>query len=144
MKSISCLHDSQNEKYVLYHLALLVFVVTVIIPINFQFVRLSFVVTAILFAVGFLSLFMISRNDKVGFGLMKSLRMERGLNLLSQKIQKPQVSSADNYQDPIVLMQNFVDELSRRRHEKIDWTTLDSFQMLNTRLLQLDVKVIGK
>jgi hypothetical protein len=144
MKSLSCLHNSQNEKYVLYYSALLVFALTVIIPINLQFMKLSFAATAILFAIGFLSLFMIARNDKAGFGLLKSLRIERGSNLLSQKIQHPHFNSTDSYQDPIVLMQNFVDELSRRRHEKIDWTTLDSFHMLNARLLQLvEAKVIN-
>jgi hypothetical protein len=137
MKSLTCLYDSQNEKYILYHSALLVFVLTVVIPINLQLTRFSFAVTTILFAIGFLSLFMIVRNDKVGFGLLKSLRIEGGSNLLSQKMPYPHFNSADNYQDPIVLMQNFVDELSKRHHEERDWTTLDSFRMLNARLAQL-------
>jgi hypothetical protein len=137
MKSLTCLYDSQNEKYILYHSALLVFVLTVVIPINLQITKFSPTVTAILFAMGFLSLFMITRNDNVGFGLLKSLRIEGGTNLLSQRIRHPHSNSADNYQDPIVLMQNFVDEVSRRHNEDMDWTTLGSFRMLNARLSQL-------
>jgi hypothetical protein len=137
MKSLTCLYDSQNEKYILYHSALLVFVLTVVIPINLQLTKFSSAATAILFALGFLSLFMIARNDKVGFGLLKSLRIEGGSNILSQKMPYPHFNSADNHQDPLVLMENFVDELSRRCDEKRDWTTLDSFRMLNARLAQL-------
>jgi len=79
---------------------------------------------------------MIARNDKVGFGLLKSLRI-RGSDLLSQKIQHPHFNSTDNYQDPIVLLQNFVDEINIRPDEETDWTTLDSFRMINVRLSQL-------
>ncbi|HET6457494.1 MAG TPA: hypothetical protein VFG24_01275, partial [Nitrosopumilaceae archaeon] len=132
----------QNENYILYHSALLVFVLTVIIPINLQLTRFSFAATVILFATGFLSMFMIARNDKVGFGLLKSLRIKSGSDVLSQKTQYSHLNSTDDYQDPIVLMQNFVDELSRRHHEEMDWTKLDSFRMLNARLAQLvEVKV---
>jgi hypothetical protein len=106
------------------------------IPINLHLTRLSFAATAILFAFGFLSLFMIARNDKVGFGLLKSLRIGDS-NLLSQKIQHPHFDSTDNYHDPIVLLQNFVDEINMRHNEKTDWTTLDSFRMINVRLSQL-------
>ena len=137
MKSLTCLYDTQNENYILYHSALLVFVLTVIIPINLQLTRFSFAATVILFATGFLSMFMIARNDKVGFGLLKSLRIKKGSDALSQKMQYSHFNSVDDYQDPIVLMQNFVDELSRRHHEEMDWTKLDSFRTLNARLAQL-------
>ena len=139
MNLLSCLYNSQDEKYTLYHSALLVFVLTIIIPINLQITKLSFAATAILFAIGFLSLFMIARNDKVGFVLLKSLRIKEGSSLLSQKIQHSHFNLTGNYQDPIILMQNFVDEVNRRQQEKIDWTTLESFHILNTRLLQLAV-----
>jgi len=136
MKSLTCLYDTQNEKYLVYHSALLVFVLTVVIPINLQLTKLPFYVTGILFAAGFLSMFMIARNDKVGFGLLKSLRIEKRANVVSQKIANSHSNSTDD-QDPIVLMQNFVNELSKRQHEEMDWTELDSFRMLNARLTQL-------
>jgi hypothetical protein len=151
MNSLSCLHDSRNDNYVLYHLALLVFVLTIMIPINLHLTKLSLPITAILLAVGFLSLFMIARNEKIGLGLLKFMRIGEGArsseplqhvntykgSTSSKKIQHTDFNSADIHQDPIVLLQNFVDELSRRHKENMDWTTLDSFRRLSDRVSQL-------
>ena len=148
MQSLSCLHDSRNDNYVLYHLALLVFVLTIMIPINLHLTKLPLQITSILFAVGFLSLFMIARNEKIGLGLLKFMKIgtTRSPELLhpvntyessSKKIQHSDFNSYDIYEDPIVLLQNFVDDLSRRHKENMDWETLDSFRRLSDRVSQL-------
>ena len=149
MQSLSCLHDSRNDNYVLYHLALLVFVLTIMIPINLHLTKLSLPITSILFAVGFLSLFMIARNEKIGLGLLKFMKIgvARSPELLhnvntcksstSKKIQHTDFNSYDIYEDPIILLQNFVDDLSRRHKENMDWATLDSFRKLSDRVSQL-------
>src|SRR5690349_5913009 len=77
MQSLSCLHDSRSNNYALYHSALLVFVLTIMIPINLHLTKLSLPITSILFAVGFLSLFMITRNEKIGLELLKFMRIGR-------------------------------------------------------------------
>lgn len=155
MNSLSCLHDSRNNNYVLYHLALLVFVITIIIPMNFHLTKLSFPITATLFAVGFLSLFMIARNEKIGLELLKFMRIEKRKssesllqvhtykNSLSKKIHHNDFDSTNIHQDPIILLQNFVEEISMRHKEDMDWSTLESFRRLSDRVSQLgDVKNI--
>lgn len=151
MSSLTCLHDSRNDNYVLYYSALLIFVLTIMIPMNLQLAKFSFPIAIILFTIGFLSLFMIARNEKVGLGLLKFIRIGGGLrssellqhvntyksSTLPEKIQHTHLISTDIYQDPIVLLQNFVDELSRKHKENMDFTTLDSFCRLNDRLSQL-------
>ena len=149
MQSLSCLHDSRNDNYVLYHSALLVFVLTIMVPINLHLTKLPLPITSILFAIGFLSLFMIGRNEKIGLGLLKFMKIEatRSPELLhhvntyksstSKKTQHTDFNSSDICEDPIVLLQNFVDELSRRHKENMDWATLDSFRRLSDRVSQL-------
>jgi hypothetical protein len=150
MNPLSCLHDSRNDNYVLYHSALLVFVLTVMIPVNLHLTKLSLPITSILFAVGFLSLFMIARNEKTGLGLLKFMKVgvarsseplqhantHKGFHS-SKKIQRTDFDSSDIHQDPILLLQSFVDELSRRHKENMDWSTLDSFRKLSDRVSQL-------
>ena len=132
-------------------MALLVFVLTIMIPVNLHLTKLSLPITAVLFAVGFLSLFMIARNEKIGLGLLKFMRIgkeTRSPELLqhvniyndstsSKQIQRTDFDSGDIHQDPIILLQKFVDELSIRHKENMDWTTLDSFRRLNERVSQL-------
>lgn len=147
--------DSRKKNYVTYHAALLIFTVATIIPINLHLARLSFPIPIILFGVGFFSLFMIARNEKVGFGLVKFLRIDArskksfvvpleqmdtyGYSTLSEKIQYVPFT-AENYEEPIVLLRDFIDELTRKHEEKMDWTTLDSFRKLNARVEKLVVK----
>ena len=143
------MYDSRNDNYVLYHSALLVFVLTVMIPANLHLTKLSVPITAVLFAVGFLSLFMIARNDKVGLGLLHSVRIVQKRSPRSSRnfrmyydhppLEKVQHSldSTDIHQDPLVLLQNFIDELSKRHQEVMDLTTLDSFRNFRVRVSQL-------
>jgi len=156
MQSLSCLHDSRSDNYVRYHLALLVFVLTIMIPLNLHLTKLSLPITTILFAAGFLSLFMIARNEKIGLGLLNFMRIGKGSELSesslhlntykgstsSKKTQHSDFNSSDIYQDPLILLQKFVDELSMRHKENMDWTTLDSFRKLSNRVSDLvEVKV---
>lgn len=66
MRLISSLRDPQNENYPLYYTAVLVFLITTIVPMNYGIMKLSVLESSLLFAAGFFSLFMLSRNDAVG------------------------------------------------------------------------------
>ena len=66
MRLISTLRDPQNENYPLYYTAVLVFLITTIVPMNYGIMKLSVLESSLLFVAGFFSLFMLSRNDAVG------------------------------------------------------------------------------
>lgn len=66
MRLISSLRDPQNENYPLYYTAVLVFLITTIVPMNYGIMKLPVLESSLLFAAGFFSLFMLSRNDAVG------------------------------------------------------------------------------
>jgi len=66
MRLISSLRDPQNENYPLYYTAVLVFLITTIVPMNYGIMKLSVLESSLLFVAGFFSLFMLSRNDAVG------------------------------------------------------------------------------
>jgi len=154
MNLLSCVHDSRKDNYVLYYSSLLVFAIIAIIPINLHLTRFSFPITAILFTIGFFSLFMVARNEKVGFGLLKFLRIEarqkksmrswQHVSMYANSAMSTKTQYAPNpieeLEEPILLLQNFIKELSRRHEERMDWTTLDSFRILNERIEQLVVR----
>lgn len=66
MRLISALRDPQNENYPLSYTAVLVFLITTIVPMNYGIMKLSILESSLLFAAGFFSLFMLSRNEAVG------------------------------------------------------------------------------
>ncbi len=156
MNSLSFLHDSRNENYVLFHLALLVFTITVMIPINLKLTTLAFPVPVIILAIGFIPLFMIARNEKVGLELIKTIRFSRNDKSFKslydvnhdsrayEKMQNVNSNLNDNYQDPIILLENFVNELHVRHKENMDLATLDSFRILSVKLSEMRLKSNAK
>ena len=77
MRLLSPLCDSNNDSYTLFHLAVLVFTITVLIPINFHLAKLPSVAAPVFFSIGFIWLFMIVRNEKTGHGLLKCLGISK-------------------------------------------------------------------
>jgi len=63
---IAALRDPENENYSLSYTAVLVFLITTIVPMNYGIMKLSVLESSLLFAAGFFSLFMLSRNEAVG------------------------------------------------------------------------------
>jgi len=151
MKGLSCLYDSRNNNYTLYHSALLVFTTTILLPMNLHFTKLPFYITGVLLAVGFISLFMIVRSEKVGSGLQKLVKIpvfEKSspkpslennpstYSIVHKNIETP-FDSTPNLQEPLDLLSNLIEEISIKHKENMDLETLDSFRKLNTKLLQL-------
>lgn len=151
MKGLSCLYDSRNNNYALYHSALLVFTITVLLPLNLHFTKLPFYITAVLFAMGFISLFMVARSEKVGYGLQKFIKIpvyekpsskpllknNLGTYSIKQKNIETQFDSIPDLQEPLVLLSNLIKEICIKHEENMDLETLDSFRRLNTKLSQL-------
>ena len=87
MRLISTLRDPQNENYPLYYTAVLVFLITTIVPMNYGIMKLTVLESSLLFAAGFFSLFMLSRNDAVG---------KTFLNYLYVTPKKPKIQSEED------------------------------------------------
>ena len=153
MKALSCCYDSRNDGYILCHTALLIFTITVMIPMNFQLTRLPPVVSLLIFSLGFLSLFMIVRNEMVGGKLLKHLSMGERIRLIRPsnslfQVQRernstlsedphPDANSIKNCEDLMMLLHNFVEELRITYSNRMNITTQDSFRKLQNRLLEI-------
>jgi hypothetical protein len=84
---IATLRDPENENYSLSYTAVLVFLITTIVPMNYGIMRLSTLESSLLFAAGFFSLFMLSRNEAVG---------KTFLNYLYVTPKKPKIQSEED------------------------------------------------
>jgi hypothetical protein len=149
MRLLSPICDSDNDSYILFHLAVLVFTITVLIPINFHLAKLPSVAALAFFAVGFASLFMIARNEKTGQGLLKCLGIGKHVkqNVLQEQFdairkRDPALEElqhdddfATNCVDLVTLLQNFIDDVKKAHGHQMDYATLDSFSHLKKRLL---------
>jgi hypothetical protein len=151
VKGLSCLCDPRNNNYTLYYSALLVFAIIVLLPMNLHFTKLPFYITDVLFAAGFISLFMVARSEKVDYGLQKFIKipvfekpspkpvLENNMSTysLEHKNMEVQFDSTQDLQEPLDLLSNFIEEISIKHNEKMDLETLDSFRKLNTKLSRL-------
>ncbi len=152
MRLLSPLCDSSNDSYTLFHLAVLVFTITVLIPINFHLARLPSVAMPVFFSIGFISLFMIVRNEKTGHGLLKCLGISKNIKQKRWQEQFEGITKSDpdfkealhddnfvtNCTDLITLLQNFIDDIKKTHSHQMDYVTLDSFCQLKSRLLVIN------
>lgn len=60
------MHDPASKRYTVYHSIVLVAVTGVVIFMTFQVIHQNMLQGSLTFFEGFMSLFMLSRNDKVG------------------------------------------------------------------------------
>jgi hypothetical protein len=118
---------------------------------NLHFTKLPFYITDVLFAAGFISLFMVARSEKVDYGLQKFIKipvfekpspkpvLENNMSTysLEHKNMEVQFDSTQDLQEPLDLLSNFIEEISIKHNEKMDLETLDSFRKLNTKLSRL-------
>ena len=133
MASLSSLYDSCNEKYPIYHSGILAFVVTVCLPLNIGLSKVPTAGVPVLFLTGFVSLFMLARNDKVGLSLLSHLRIPQGNKFVHSEqqlatahmIQSQAKSVTPTYieQDPFVMLENVVKYIMITHDEHIDPAT---------------------
>ena len=140
MASLSSLYDSANEKYPIYHSGILAFVVTVCLPLNIGLSKVPTVGVPVLFLAGFVSLFMLARNDKVGMSLLNHLRIPQGNKFVHSEQQLATAhmiqSKAESVQptyinhDPFVMLENVVEYIMITHGDHLDSATrvqLESF-----------------
>src|SRR5437870_1178882 len=130
MAPLSSLYDSANEKYPIYHSGILAFVVTVCLPLNIGLSKVPTVGVPVLFLTGFVSLFMLARNDKVGMSLLSHLRIRQGNKFVhteqqlvtAHMIQSTAESVHPAYvdQDPFVMLENVVEYIVITHNDHLD------------------------
>jgi len=133
MASLSSLYDSCHEKYPIYHSGILAFVVTVCLPLNIGLSKVPIAGVPVLFLAGFVSLFMLARNDKVGMSLLSHLRIPQGGKLVlseqqlaTAKVMPPKTESTQAAyieQDPFVMLENVVKYIMITHDDHIDSPT---------------------
>jgi hypothetical protein len=150
MVLLEFLYDARNEKYPICHSGILTFVITTCLPINIGMSRLPPIDVFMLLIAGFVSLFMLARNEKVGLGILNHLRVK--------KLQRPFVQTrfanqmynghcrvisderTESRQGSFILLQNII-EYIMIKDEKFDLRThvrlKNMHQKLQTKTRQL-------
>ncbi len=137
---ISALRDRRNEKYPIYYVGILAFVITVCLPLNFGVSKLPPLGMFLLFVTGFASLFMIVRNDQVGLGLLNHLKIQPKEIRIDTKARQ-NVSSKISFSeseisvdDPFSLLQNVVERIIIDHDDHMDLATRVQLEKMNKRL----------
>ena len=133
MALLSSLYDAGNEKYPIYHSGILAFVITVCLPLNIGLSKVPTFGVPILFLTGFVSLFMLARNDKVGMSLLSHLRIPQGNKFVHSEQQLTTIhmmqSTAESVhptyvdQDPFVMLENVVEYIMITHDDHLDSAT---------------------
>ncbi len=141
MVSISALYDTANERYPIYYTGILVFVITVCLPLNLGVSNLPTVEVFLLFGIGFLSLFMITRNKQVGFGLLTHLKIpSKEMNIDQKSVQEVThqetlfTKSEWNVEDPFGLLQNVVERIIINHDDHMDLATRVRLERMSKKL----------
>lgn len=145
MVLLSSLHDVRNQRYPIYHSAILTFVITVCIPVNLGMSKLPIIDTFALILVGFVSLFMLARNEHVGEGFLahlgvKGLIRPKGMvtNLQAQKYDGIPLNAYEEYkEDPFFLLENVVEHIIITHDEEMDLTTRTRLESMHQRLQKI-------
>ena len=145
MKSLASLYDARSEKYPIYHSGILAFVITTCLPLNVGISRLPAIDVIALLLAGFVSLFMLARNDQVGLGLLNHLRVPdrnqavqldkrlSGKNMerfADRKLSQPEPLN----QDPFTLIQNALEYIIATHGEHLDSATHAKLEDARQRL----------
>ncbi len=150
MASLSSLYDSCNEKYPVYHSGILAFVVTVCLPLNIGLSKVPTVGVPVLLLTGFVSLFMLARNDKVGMSLLSHLRIPQGSKqMLSEQqlanvhIAHPKAETADPLieQDPFVMLENMIKYIMITHDDHIDSPTRVHLQKFHNMVHEITKEI---
>ena len=137
MRLISPIYDKRNEKYPIYHLGILAFIITTGIPLNLGVTKLPSVDIILLFVGGFFSLFMIARNDNVGQSFLSHLhiptspqkpvkiKQEANIKTNNSQYATPALDHGriHTIQDPFFLLQNVVEQIIISHEDNMDMVT---------------------
>ncbi len=148
MASLSSLYDARSEKYPIWHSGILAFVITVFLPLNIGVSRLPLVDVLALLLAGFVSLFMIVRNDEVGLSLLCHLRipdrkkdLQYGKRLVATNMTRS--NDHESYKipnfknDPFTMLQNVVEHIMITHNEHIDLATRERLEDMSQRLQKI-------
>ena len=139
MSVLSPLYDARNERYPIYHSGILAFVITTCLPLNLGISRLPVMDVFLLLSVGFLSLFMLARNERVGQSLLAHLRIGKQAKSIQklQSMTNPGVATntCKKYDpDPFSLLQNVVEQIIIMHDEHMDLETRVRLEAMQVRL----------
>ncbi|TLX95940.1 MAG: hypothetical protein E6K91_01665 [Thaumarchaeota archaeon] len=148
MVLLSSLYDTSNERYPIFHSAILAFVITVFLPLNIGISKLPLVDVLVLLLTGFFSLFMIVRNDKVGMSLLSHLRIPDRKKVLQHDKQLVTIKKArsnvhesiepPHYKhDPFVQLQNVVEYIMITHDGHIDLATRERLENMRHELQKI-------
>lgn len=154
MVLLESIYDAHNEKYPIYHSGILVFVITIFIPLNLGLSRLPPAETFLLLIAGFASLFMLARNEKVGLEFLNHLRITKQKKVLHTELVglDPTVhtkTKSKEYegskQASFILLKNVVERITVAPDEHLDLearlrleNTRKSLQKITRQLCKLD------
>lgn len=145
---ISALYDITNERYPIYYAGILAFVITVCLPLNVGVSKLPSIGMFLLFAAGFASLFMLTRNEQVGFGLLNHLKIQPKEVRVDQKSRQrfvnPQASLVESEgrgEDPFDLLQNVVERIIIDHDDHMDLATRVRLEKMSKRLCEISKQI---
>ena len=152
MKSLTSLYDARSEKYPIYHSGILAFVITTCLPLNVGISRLPVIDVIGLLLAGFVSLFMLARNDQVGLGLLNHLRIpdrKQAVRFDKRLSGKNMEIVADRKlaqletlkQDPFTLTQNALEYIITTHDEHLDSATRVKLESTRQRLRKIADKI---
>ena len=156
MRLLSPIYDQRNEKYPIYHLGILAFIITTGIPLNLGMTKLPSVDIILLFVGGFFSLFMIARNDNVGQSLLFHLHIQGNrqnplkikqkantdkTNDLQYKMADLDHGQIHTMQDPFFLLQNVVEQIIISHDDNMDMATKVKLYAIHRKLVHATNKL---
>ena len=152
MAGLSTLYDSRDTGYPLFYTGVLTFAITICLPLNLGLSKMSPIAAFAIFAAGFVSLFMLARNPKVGLELLNHIRIGPKRKVsppVRQTVQyrptprpKPQLETIP--QDPFPYLQNMIASIvSHNEYEQMDPDTKERLVQI-LKKLQTVSKEISK
>ena len=131
MALLESLYNAGKEKYPIYHSGILAFVITTFLPLNFGLSRLPPLEVFLLLIVGFASLFMLARNEKVGNGFLHHLKIKKyNYDFIATESTTRQSNSfrtlsshEDPPQDLLILLQNVFEHIIITHDDDMDLST---------------------
>lgn len=142
MSVLSSLYDARNERYPIYHSGVLAFVITTCLPLNLGISKLPVIDVFLLLSAGFLSLFMLARNEYVGQGLLAHLMIgkqaksaqKQHANLMVKRVGARSNEYKKHDNDPFSLLQNIVEQIIITHDEQMDLETRVRLEAMQTSL----------
>ena len=116
MRILSPLYDTHDTGYPLFYSGVLIFTITVCLPLNLGLSKLPSFVAFAIFAAGFVSLFMLARNPQVGLDLLAHIHVgakRKDPVLVKQAVKNTTVPSPKLQlevppQDPFPYLENMI------------------------------------